>query len=137
MPFKIFFGGRPAGAVASGILNATEAPDVAAFAGTVTISGTLATTEGADTAAFAGDFAGVASGILVATEGPDVAAFAGDFVLIPTGILATTESADTMQLLGIFTPGRPVAPPQVPYQSTWDYGWKKQHPHKNKGYRNR
>src|SRR5262245_57389347 len=71
-----------------------NAGDVAAFAGTVAyaaITGTLAATEAADVAAFTG--AVTISGALAAIEAPDTVALAGTVATL--GNLAATEAADT------------------------------------------
>ena len=83
----------------SGTLSASESPDVAAFGGSVTIpiSGTLAASESPDVASFSGYVP--ATGTLGASESPDVAAFAGN---IPgSGTLAASEAPDIATFIGI------------------------------------
>lgn len=66
------------GALITGDLAATEAQDVAAFAGKRVPNGDLAATESQDAAAISGKL--VLSGDLAAVEAQDVAAFTGEVV---------------------------------------------------------
>jgi len=83
----------PAIAIA-GTLAASEAADVAAFAGHVDIptTGTLAASEAPDVASFGGSVSNPGTGTLAASEAPDVASFSG--FLPGTGTLAASEAPD-------------------------------------------
>lgn len=81
-----------------GALAATEAADTAAFTGEVGNTGTLAATEAKDTASFTGILS--YDGALHATEAPDVANIAGGIGLQFYGTLATTEAKDTASFAG-------------------------------------
>jgi hypothetical protein len=81
----------------SGVIVATEAPDVAAIAATVSgIAGTLGATEAPDVAAFTGNVRWTT--ILAATEAPDVASITA--AVRWSAVLAATETPDTAAFTG-------------------------------------
>jgi hypothetical protein len=91
------------------------------------ISGALAVTEAPDVAAFAGSFSiPSVSGVLATVEIADLVAIAGAIQLVPAGILAASDPADLAQISMIFT----APPPEtgVPYPAIVDYGWKRRQP---------